>query len=101
MHKYNIHILTNKLGDHLSSSIILKTHVLTECNVTSKIETKSSEMNSDPERFLEDFEIEEPSDAAFKSAKNYLVNVIQPSLNCRTFDELRYETYLTHKKRSF
>ena len=34
-----IHVLANKLGNHLSSSIILKTHVLTGCDVTSKIGT--------------------------------------------------------------
>ena len=93
-----IHVLANKLGDHLSSLIILKTHVLTECDVTSRIGTKSSAMKNNPERFLEDFGIGEPSDAAFKSAEHFLVNVIQPSSNCRTFDELRCEMYCTQKK---
>ena len=74
-----IHALTNKLGDHLSSLIILKTHMLTGCDGTSKIRTNSSAIKNNPERFLEDFRIGEPSDAAFKSAENYLVNVIQPS----------------------
>ena len=37
-----IHVLANKLGDHLSPSIILKT--LPGCDVTSKIGTKSSAM---------------------------------------------------------
>ena len=30
----HIHVLTKKLGDHLSSLIILKTYVLTWCDVT-------------------------------------------------------------------
>ena len=30
-----IHMLADKLGEHLSSSIILKAHVLTGCDVTS------------------------------------------------------------------
>ena len=93
-----IHVLANRLGDHLSSSIILKTHVPTGCDATSKTGTKSSAIKNNPERFLEDFRIKEPSDAAFKSAEHYLVNVIQPSSNCRTFDELRYEMYRIQEK---
>ena len=53
---------------------------------------------NNPERFLEKFGIGEQSDAAFKSAEHYLVNVIQPNSNYRTFDELRYEMYRTQKK---
>ena len=53
---------------------------------------------NNPERFLEEFGIGEQSDAAFKSAEHYLVNVIQPNSNYRTFDELRYEMYRTQKK---
>ena len=49
---FPIHILANKLRDNLSSSIILKTHVLTGCDVTSKIGTKSSAMENNPENFL-------------------------------------------------
>ena len=71
-----IHVLANKLEDHLLYPIILKTHALTGCDVTSKIETKSSAMKNNLERFLEDFGIVESSDAAFKSAEHYLVNVI-------------------------
>ena len=90
-----IHVVENKLGDHLSS-INIKTHVLTGCYVTSKIRTKSSAMKNNPERFLEDFGIGELSDAAFKSIEHYLANAIQPSPNCGTFDELRFEMYRTH-----
>ena len=51
-----IHVLANKLGDHLSSLIILKTHLVTGCDVASKIRTKPSTMKNSPEIFLEDFE---------------------------------------------
>ena len=74
-----IHVLAKNLKDHLSSSIILKTHVVTECDVTGKIWTKSSAMKNIPERFLEDVRIWKPSYVAFKSAEHYLVNVIQTS----------------------
>ena len=93
-----IHVLADKLGDHLSSSNILKTHVLTGCDVTSKIETKSSAMKVNPERFLQAFAVGEPSDIAFKKAEYYLVYVIQPISSCMTFDELKYETYRTQNK---
>ena len=52
---FPIHILANKLGDNLSSSTILKTHVLIGCDVTSNIGKKSSAMENNPEKFLEDF----------------------------------------------
>ena len=90
-----IHVLANKLRYHLSSLIILPTHMLTGCNVTSKIGTKSSAMKNNPASFLEDFGIGEPSDAALKSVEHYLVNIIQPSLNCRTFE------YIAHKIKVF
>ena len=80
-----IHVLANKLRYHLSSLIILQTHMLTGCDVTS----------NNPARFLEDFGIGEPSDAALKSVEHYLVNIIQPSLNCRTFE------YIAHKIKVF
>ena len=89
-----IHILADKLGDHLSSSIILKTHVFTGCDITSKIGTKSSAMKINPERFLQVFGVGELSDIAFKSAERYLVNVIQPSSNCMT---LHYMKCIVHK----
>ena len=93
-----IHLLAAKLGENLSSSIILKAHVVTGCDVTSKIDTKSSALKKNPERFLHDFGIGEPSDAAFGHAEQYLVNVLQENSQCKTFDELRYKMYRTQNK---
>ena len=67
-----IYVLKNKLGDHLSSLIILKTHLLTGYDVTSKIGRNSSTMKNNPEKFLEDYRTGAPCDAAFKGAKQYL-----------------------------
>ena len=72
--------------------------MLTGCDVTSKIGTKSSAMKVNPERFLQAFGVGEPSDIAFKNAERYLVYVIQPSLGWMTFDELRYEMYRMQSK---
>ena len=66
-----IHILADKFGDHLSSSTILKTHVLTGFDVTSKIGTKSSATKVNTERFLQTFGVGETSDIAFKNAERY------------------------------
>ena len=52
-----IQVLENKLGDHLLSLIILKIHLLTECDVSSKIGVNSSTMKNNPEKFLEDYRI--------------------------------------------
>ena len=86
-------------SENLSSSIILKAHVVTGCDVTSKIGTKSSALKKNPERFLHDFGIGEPSDAVFGHAEQYLVNVLQVNSQCKTFDELRYKMYRTQNKR--
>lgn len=87
-----IHILRNKVGDHLSSSII-KTYVLPGCDVTSKTITKSSAMKNNQESFLDDFGIREPFNAAFESRDKFLVNVIWPSSNYKRFDKLRQEKW--------
>ena len=71
----------------------MQENVLAGCDVTSKIGTKSSTMKNNPEKFLEDFENEEPSDADFKKAGHYLVNVIQQNSNCMRLDELIHEMY--------
>ena len=47
-------------------------------------------MKKNRERFLEDFENGQSSNAAFKCIKDYLINAIQPTLNCRAFDKVRY-----------
>ena len=66
-----IYVLKNKLEDHSSSLIILKTHLFTRYDVTSKIGGNSSAMKNNPEKFLEDYRTGAPCDATFKSAKQY------------------------------
>ena len=73
-----IHGMENKLGDHLSSLIILKTHVLTGCDVVQlvRLEQNLLQWSTIQKWFLEDLGIGEPSNAAFKNAEHYLVNII-------------------------
>ena len=49
-----MHILCEKLG-HEMCSVLLKAHILTGCDVTSKIGTKNGALKADPQRYLRDF----------------------------------------------
>ena len=53
-----IQVLENKLVDHLLSLIILKIHLLTECDVSSEIGVNSSTMKNNPEKILKTTELE-------------------------------------------
>ena len=61
----------------------MKAHILTECNVTSKIGTKTAAIKASPESYLHNFGKENnPSAKAFLKAEEYLVRVLdkkQPS----------------------
>ena len=72
------------------SQIILKTHILTGCDVTSKIGTKIAALNSEPEKYLKEFgEREEPSYDSFEDAERYLVEVLKKKSMCTNFNTLR------------
>ena len=59
----------------------MKSHVLTGCDVTSKVGMKAAALNSEPEQYLESFE----------KAEKYLVRVFQKNSKCTNFDELMNE----------
>ena len=89
-----IHSLCIKLGDIQHS--ILKAHILTGCDVTSKIGTKLAAVNSIKMgntliRFGEN------SFDGKRSAEVFLINVLDAKCNCNSFDELRYEMYRKRK----
>ena len=76
---------------------LLKAHILTGCDVTSKVGTKLAAVNSIKKgnaltKFGGEF-----FDSR-KSAEVFLVNVLSISSKCETFDELRYEMYYEKKK---
>lgn len=90
-----IHTLCIKIGNIQYS--LLKAHILTGCDVMSKVGTKLAAVNSIKKgnaltKFGGEF-----FDSR-KSAEVFLVNVLSISSKCETFDELRYEMYYEKKK---
>ena len=49
-----IHELVISLGQNLSS-VVLKAHILTGCDVTSKVGTKAASLKTNPEIYLKEF----------------------------------------------
>ena len=89
------HIPVHKLGCVLGTQlckVILKSHVLTGSDVTSKVGTKAAALNSEPEKYLESFgEMNKPSMESLEKAEKYLVQVLQKNSKCTNFNELRYD----------
>ena len=89
------HIPVHKLGFIFSTQrckVILKSHVLTGCDVTSKVETKTVALSSEPEQYLESFgKMDEPSLESFEKAEKYLARVLQKNSKCANVNGLRYE----------
>ena len=89
-----IHLIFKELGTNISS-VIIKAHILTGCDLTSKVGTKAAALKAFPERFLKDFGEGNLTDATFQNAERYLVTVVKHNTKCETFDELRYNQYIT------
>ena len=70
--------------------MIIKAHILTGCDLTSKVGTKAAALKAFPERFLKDF-----GEGDLTDAERYLVTVVKYNTKCETFDELRYNQYIT------
>ena len=92
-----IHIMANKIGP-IECSVLFKAHILTGCDVTSKVGTKSAALKANPEMYLLQFGEGDRSRASYNNAEKYLIKVIQPNSKCSSFDELRYNLYLNKKK---
>ena len=75
--------MANKIGP-IECSVLFKARILTDCDVTSKVGTKSAALKADPEMYLLQFGEGE--------------KVIQPKSKYSSFDELRCNLYLNKKK---
>ena len=73
------------------SRVLLKAHILTGCDVTSKTGSKSAACKACPEKHLYDFGKEA------RMTEKYLVKVIKPNIAAESFDDLRYVIYATRK----
>ena len=78
------------------SRVLLKLHILTECDVTNKTGSKTAAFKACTEKYLDDLG-EKFHDYHFQMAEKYLVKVIEPNIAAKSFDDLRYMTYTTRK----
>ena len=94
-----IHHFAESLGQKLSS-VILKAHILTGCDVTSKVGTKLGALNCNPKFYLTDFGVEDKlSSEMARRAEEYLVHVwsARSKPKEKDFDSLRYSNYVSKK----
>ena len=69
---------------------VLKAHVLSECDVTSEVETKAAALKITHENYLRNFgETNGVRRESFASTESYLVQLLQKNSTCVTFNELR------------
>ena len=92
-----LHILIARLDQNLLD-VLLKVHVPTGCDVTSKIGTKSAALKSDSHMRLKKIGENELLESSFVDAELYLIKVLQSNSPSTTFVELRYELYRKKKK---
>ena len=88
------HIMYQKLGANFFS-VLLNAHVLTGCDMTSKVGTKESTIKVKPDTLLHAFDSTDEINF-LRQSDEYLVKVVSPTTRC-TFDELRFENYTVKK----
>ena len=96
-----IHTLFDIQGNDVSRSI-MKAHILSGCDVTSKLGTKAAALKNNPEIYLAQFgECPQLTPQCLRLAEEYLVKVwdSRGKLKEKTFNDLRLSRYL-HKKTS-
>ena len=76
----------NKLAES-NCKVLLKAHILTGSNITSKIGTKTTALKNNPDELIN-----------FGEAEKYLINVLYLKENCTTFDKLCYVLYTGKNK---
>ena len=92
-----LHLLLYKIGVP-KCKVIYKAHISNGSDSTSKIGSKKSAINANPELYLQQFgEENELSVEAAERAEQYLIKVEQPKSTCVTFNELRFDMYRSRK----
>ena len=87
-----IHLLANRIGYDMCH-IILKAHILTGCDVTSKVGTKVNALKANPAQYLSRFgENDSLLDDVAIEAENCLVKTIQVNTEIKKFDQ--YECHI-------
>ena len=69
-----LHFLSSQFGRRVCS-VIIKAHILTGCDITSKIGTKVASLKCKPEKYLMTFgDIDD--DLSYRNAEQYLIKVM-------------------------
>ena len=81
---------------------LLKTHVVSGCDVSSKIGTKAAALKNTPENYLQNFgESDEVKTEDINLAEKYFVQLIQKKSKCCNSKELRLNMYKQKGKSLF
>ena len=92
-----MHTFFAKLGA-LKCKVIFKAHILSGCDITSKIGTKTAALKANPQTYLNKFgEESDLSIHEMSMAERYLIKVLHPKSTSTSFDQLRVEMYLSRK----
>ena len=78
--------------------MLLVLHILTGCDVTSKIGTKAFAYKYISNKLSAFAATEVLTDEAVKVAEKYLVQVANHCDDCKTLDEIRYKYYMKKRK---
>ncbi|KAJ8668266.1 hypothetical protein QAD02_009929 [Eretmocerus hayati] len=95
-----IHLLAAHYGEEFCS-VLPAIHHLTGSDYTSKIGTKTKALQGNPVHFLLRFAKDDSEiciEESIKLAEEYLVNIVQKSSKCDTFDRLRLWSYYHSNK---
>ena len=95
-----VHILVQNLGKYRASSL-LAAHILSGCDVTSKVGTKAAaikEMDSTLPLFGQS---QQAVADILHGSEQYLVKLLASAGECNTFDDLRYHLYMNYAKNYF
>ena len=92
-----IHFLIAKLGQEMCR-ILFIVHMLTGCEVTSKIGTKQVALKCQFSQLVDFGSTDLPDPSTFRLAEGYLCSVLSPKDNCKTFDDLGYILHTKEEK---
>ena len=89
-----MHVMHSNIG-HEIYSVILRKHVWTGCDITSKIGAKYGALKAKPIDYLKTFgQSKDLCHEKVQKAESYLIKVLGPSSACTTMNELRTESNL-------
>ena len=89
-----MHIMYSNIGREMCS-VILRLHMLTGCDVTSKIGNKYGALNAKSIDYLKTLgQSKNLCHEEAEKAESYLVKVLHHSSACTTMNELRIESHL-------